>query len=73
MYCLACLAFNIVSAVVNVLLTIMKSVDSTLIPSIALSKSIGSTFARNFNLIPYDDTRPFVENLRASYTNSGPR
>jgi hypothetical protein len=47
---------SIVSAVVNVLLTITKSVYSTSNPSVALKKSIGSTFAKNFNCIPnFDD------------------
>jgi hypothetical protein len=62
------LALSIVSAVVKVLLTITKRVYSTSNPSIALLKSIGSTFAKNFNCIPYfDDASLQVSSyLRAS-------
>ena len=47
-------ALRMVSAVVNVLLTITKSVSSMLIPAVALLKSIGSTFAKKRRLKPFD-------------------
>lgn len=67
------LAFNMVSAVVNVLLTITKRVLSTSSPSVALKKSIGSTFAKNFNVLPAESALHTLSCLRASKTNSGPR
>ncbi len=64
------LAFKIVSAVVNVLEFMTNNVYSGSNPSTALSKSIGSTFAKNLNLLFFAPSFPNFEDRKASYTNS---
>ncbi len=67
------LAFNIVSAVVNVLEHIIIRVSSALRCSVALLKSIGSTFAKNLIVLPSDAFLQSGCDLKASCTNSMPK
>lgn len=60
------LAFNIVSAVVNVLELITNNVSSAENPSIARLKSIGSTLAKNLIARPSADFTQEAWDLMAS-------
>jgi hypothetical protein len=68
-HCLHNLAFSMVYAVVKVFEFMSIKVLSGSIPYTALSKSIGSTLAKNLIILPYDVFLQSGCDLSASYTN----
>mmetsp|Transcript_30056 Transcript_30056/g.30416 ORF Transcript_30056/g.30416 Transcript_30056/m.30416 type:complete len:206 (-) Transcript_30056:8-625(-) len=69
---LAVRAFSMVSAVVKVLLIITQRVVSGSRSPQQMSKSTGSTLAKNFRVLPEAATLALASALSASFTNSGP-